>query len=140
MAKCVTFLSAATAGLLLAAGAASAQSFPAAIIGQWTIRANNTQPFTFSVQAQSSDTPCAQITGLFGAPNDPIIGYYCPLTGVVSFLRNSAQTGATYQVFSGQVSWKGTGGAPTRMAGSFTNYAGSGDTGAYGFTASLPHQ
>jgi hypothetical protein len=123
---------AAAAFMLLSAGGALAQSYPTGITGTWTIRANNTELFTFAVDTQSTDAPCAAITGTMGAPNDTIAGYYCPATGGVSFLRNSAQTGATYQVFTGQLSWTG---AKTYMNGTFTNYAGSGNTGAYGFTA-----
>ena len=93
--------------LLCAGGAMAAQTYPASVVGTWTIRANDTLPFTVSVSAQSSDAPCAAITGLMGAPNDTIAGYYCPATGGVSFLRNSAQSGATYQVFTGQLSWAG---------------------------------
>jgi hypothetical protein len=129
-----TFLrsAAAAAFTLLSAGAAMAQTYPTSVVGVWTIRANDTQPFTVTVSSQSSDSPCALLGGTMGAPNDTIVGFYCPATGMISFLRNSAQTGATYQVFSGALSWTG---AKTYMTGTFTNYSGSGDTGAYGFTA-----
>jgi hypothetical protein len=104
-------------------------------VGTWTIRANDTAPFTFTVSSQSSDAPCALIGGLMGAPNDTIVGYYCPATGSVSFLRNSSSTGATYQVFTGELSYTGT---TTYMTGSFSNFAGGNDTGSFGFTASAP--
>ena len=138
MNKSLSLLSAAAIGTLLSAGAASAQTFPTSVVGQWTIRANDTGLFTFTVQQQSSDSPCAQITGIMGAPNDTIAGYYCPATGQVSFLRNSSDSGATYQVFTGQTSWAGSGDVPTQMAGDFTNYAGGDNTGAFSFTATLP--
>jgi hypothetical protein len=70
-----------------------------------------------------------------GAPNDTIVGYYCPSTGQVSFLRNSANTGATYQVFTGQLSWVGS---ATYMTGNFSNYAGGNNTGAFSFSAQYP--
>jgi hypothetical protein len=125
-------IAAAAAMTTFVAGAAMAQSYPESIVGTWTIRANDTLPFTFTVSSQSSDAPCAVISGLMGAPNDTIAGYYCPATGEVSFLRNSSNTGATYQVFTGNLSW--TGGS-SYMTGSFSNFAGGNDTGAYGFTA-----
>ena len=138
MNKYLALLSAAAIGTLLTAGAALAQTYPTSVVGQWTIRANDTQPFTFTVQQQSSDSPCAQITGIMGAPNDAIAGYYCPATGQVSFLRNSSNTGATYQVFTGQTSWAGSGDVQTQMTGNFSNYAGGDDTGAFSFMAALP--
>lgn len=135
MKKALLGLAAVTAITLAAGGAAVAQTYPTSVVGTWTIRANDTLPFTFSVSSQSSDTPCARINGLMGAPNDPIVGYYCPATGSVSFLRDSSNTGATYQVFTGQLSWTGT---KSYMTGSFSNFSGGNDTGSYGFTASAP--
>jgi len=127
-------ISAATAITTFAAGTAMAQAYPASIVGTWTIRANDTLPFTFTVSSQSTDSPCALISGLMGAPNDAIVGYYCPATGQVSFLRNSSNTGATYQVFTGQLSWSESN---TYMTGTFSNFAGGPDTGSYGFAASI---
>ena len=135
MKKTFQSLAAAAAITLIAGGAAMAQTYPTGIVGTWTIRANDTAPFTFTVSSQSSDAPCAAISGLMGAPNDTIAGYYCPATGGVSFLRNSASTGATYQVFTGELSWTSTN---TYMTGSFSNFAGGNDTGSYGFTAYAP--
>ena len=128
-----TFLAAAASMTLLTGGAAIAQTYPTSIVGTWTIRANDTQPFTFSVSSQSSDSPCALIGGLMGGSGDTITGYYCAATGAVSFLRNSGQSGATYQVFTGNLSWTG---ANTYMTGSFSNFAGGDNTGSFGFTAS----
>jgi hypothetical protein len=132
MKKALQTLAAAAVITLIAGGAAMAQTYPTSIVGTWTIRANDTLPFTFTVSSQSSDTPCAAISGLMGAPNDTITGYYCPATGGVSFLRNSSNTGATYQVFTGALSWTGS---KTHMTGSFSNFAGGNDTGSYGFAA-----
>jgi hypothetical protein len=135
MKKTFQTIAAAAAMTLFAGGAAMAQAYPTSIVGTWTIRANNTQPFTFTVSSQSSDAPCALIGGLMGAPNDTIVGYYCPATGSVSFLRNSSNTGATYQVFTGALSWTGSN---TYMTGSFSNFSGGNDTGSFGFTAYVP--
>jgi hypothetical protein len=126
---------AAAAAMTLFASGAMAQTYPTSVVGTWTIRANDTQPFTVTISSQSSDAPCALIGGVMGAPNDTVVGYYCPATGGVSFLRNSSSSGATYQVFTGQLSWTGT---LTYMTGSFSNFAGGNDTGSYGFTASAP--
>jgi hypothetical protein len=138
MRKYLGLLAAAGIATLGSTGAALAQAYPANVVGEWSIRANDTQLFTFTVQQESSDTPCALITGIMGAPNDPITGYYCPATGAVSFLRNSANTGATYQVFTGQVSWAGSSSVNTQLTGNFTNYAGGNNNGAFSFAATLP--
>ncbi len=122
---------------LLSAGSALAQSYPANVLGSWSIRANNTGVFTFTVSTESSDAPCAYITGVLGDTNDGIAGYYCPATGQVSFLRNSVSGGGTYQVYTGQLSWAGNSDIETQMTGSFTNYGGT-NTGAFAFTAALP--
>jgi hypothetical protein len=123
----------------MAAGAAQAQSYPTSLVGTWTILANNTQPFTFTVQAQSSGSPCAQITGVLGATNDTLLGYYCPATGVVSFERNASATGVTFQVYNGALS---TEGSTLYMTGNFSNYDNvddnGNDVGAYSFEATIP--
>jgi hypothetical protein len=134
MKKLLALLAASSITTVMSAGAAMAQSYPASVVGTWTIVANDTQAFTFTVQSQSSDSPCAQITGVIGAPNDGLAGYYCPATGAVSFLRNSSNSGATYQVYNGQLSFAGT---ETYLTGSFTNYGGN-NTGAFSFSAQLP--
>jgi hypothetical protein len=72
MRKFLTLCSAAGIASLIAAGSALAAAYPTSVLGTWTIRANDTQPFTFTVQTQSSDAPCAVITGVLGAPNDTI--------------------------------------------------------------------
>jgi hypothetical protein len=139
MKKFLALLSASGIAAVLASGAAQAQSYPASVVGTWTILANNTQPFTLTVQAQSSDAPCAQITGVLGATNDTLLGYYCPTTGAVSFERNSSQTGVTFQVYTGSLSW---GSGTPQMTGSFANYDdvdnNGNDVGAYSFAATRP--
>jgi hypothetical protein len=134
MKKLLTLLSASGVATLITAGSALAQAFPTTVVGTWTIRANDTLPFTFTVQSESSDSPCALINGVIGGP-DALVGYYCPATGAVSFLRNSANTGATFQVFTGQVSWVGS---QTQMTGNFSNYAGGNNNGAFSFSAQYP--
>ncbi len=138
MNKITALICASGVASLITAGSALAQAYPTSVVGTWNIRANDTLLFTFTVEKQSSDSPCAQITGVLGAPNDPIVGYYCPTTGLVSFERNSANTGATFQVYTGQLSWAKSGKPYTQMTGNFSNYGGGDDTGAFAFTADLP--
>jgi hypothetical protein len=139
MKKFLALLCASGIAAVLTAGAASAQPYPASLVGTWTILANNTQSFTFTVQSQSSDSPCAQIIGVLGATNDQLFGYYCPATGAISFERNASNTDVTFQVYTGSLSWSGT---TTQMTGSFANYDdvdnNGNDVGAYAFAATLP--
>jgi hypothetical protein len=140
MKKFFALLCASGIATVMAGGAAFAQSYPASLVGTWTIVANNTQPFSFTVQAQSSDSPCAQITGVLGDSNDILLGYYCPATGVVSFERNASDSDVTFQVYSGALS---TTGSTLYMTGSFANYDdvdnNGNDVGAYSFSATLPN-
>ncbi len=138
MKKLLALLAASGIATVITAGAALAQSpYPASVVGTWLIVANNTKQFTFTVQSQSTDSPCAQIAGILPAPsgtNDTILGYYCPATGGLSFERNASTTGATFQVFTGNVSSTGS---TTQFTGTFTNYAGAPNTGAFPFSASI---
>jgi len=137
MKKLLNLLAASSIATVITAGAAFAQSYPTSIVGTWTIIANNTHDFKFTVQTQSSDSHCAQITGTFST--DSLLGYYCPATGLVSIERNASNSGVTFQVYTGSLS---TTGSTLRMTGSFANYDNvdnnGNDVGAYAFTATLP--
>lgn len=131
MKKLLTLLSASGVATLITASSALAQAFPTTLVGTWSVRANNTD-LTLIVQSQSSDSPCAQITGTMGGSTGPIVGYYCPATGVVSFLLNSGSGGATYQVYFGQASSPGS---QTQITGNFTSFDGGNGNGAFSFSA-----
>ena len=131
----LTLLSAAGLVTLLTAG--SALAYPTTIIGTWVLRANNTQSIAINVGTQGSVGTCPQITGTLGGnlgAQDPIIGYYCPATGQLSFLRNSAGTGATYQVYNGQVSAVSSQ-LDEQMTGNFLSFGGGAANGAFSFWA-----
>ena len=55
-------------------------------------------------------------------------------TDGVSFPHNSSNTGATYQVFTGELSWADS---EPYMTGNFTNYAGGNNTGVFSFSAHI---
>jgi hypothetical protein len=134
MKKLLTLLSASGVATLITASSALAQAFPTTLVGTWSVRANNTD-LTLTVQSQSSDSPCAQITGTLYGSAGPIVGYYCPATGLVSFELNAGSAGATYQVYFGQASWAGT---ETEITGNFTSYDGGNGNGAFSFSAQNP--
>jgi hypothetical protein len=135
MKKLPSLLAASGAASVIAAGSAMAQAYPASVTGNWTILANNTQAFTITINTQSTDSPCALLNGTFPSTADSLVGYYCPATGAVSFLRNSGNTNATFQVFTGSLS---SAGAQNQMTGSFTNYSGGNNVGAFSFSAVAP--
>jgi hypothetical protein len=132
MNKFLTRLAAAGFATLLTAGSALAQAYPTSVIDNWGMRANNTL-LSLNITNQSSDSPCAQITGTLGS--NPIVGYYCPASGLIGFEVNSVSNGATFQVYSGQMSYASEGTYPTQMTGNFSAYEGGNNTGAYSFWA-----
>jgi hypothetical protein len=132
-------LAAVAGASLLAAGPALANSYPSTVVGTWVLRANNTQEIGITIDNQGSVGVCNQISGILGAnggPQDKVVGYYCPATGQISFLRNAAGTGVTYQVFTGQLSAAGQ--FEPQMTGSFLSFGGGSNNGAFSFWAENP--
>ncbi len=132
-----TLLSGVSLAMLCGAAPALAQDFPPTLIGTWVMRANNSQFIAVNVNNQGTTGTCPRITGTLGPNNtagDPVVGYYCPATGLVSFLRTSANTGATFQVFTGQLTELSTT-LEEQLMGTFLSFAGGNNNGAFSFTA-----
>ena len=131
--KTQVFLCAAAA-LVSSVGAASAASpWPASVVGAWPMAANQST-LTLTITSQTGATTCMNIKGtLVDSVNGPsnIVGYYCPDSGKISFLRNSTTTGLTFQAFTGNLSYPGT---TTYMAGVFEQ-EGQPTPGEYDFFA-----
>jgi hypothetical protein len=134
----LTLLAAVAGASLLAAGPALA--YPSEAVGTWPLRADNTQALNLIILKQGSVGACPQISGVLGPYGEPgpdtVVGYYCPATGQISFLRNAAGTGATYQVFTGQLSAAGQ--FVPQMTGSFLSFDGGNNNGAFSFWANNP--
>jgi hypothetical protein len=61
-----------------------------------------------------------------------IEGFYCPLSGRISFLRKNVQTNDTFQVFTGNLSMAAS---TNYMGGTFLQESGAGLVGEYNFSA-----
>ena len=81
--------------------------------------AANQSSLVLTIKKESGTTICRDITGtLVDTVNGPsnIVGFYCPFSGRISFLRNSTSNGLTFQVFTGNLSYPGS---STYMSGVF---------------------
>lgn len=106
---------------------ALADGWPVSVLGNWSVLANQS-PGILSITSQGAVGNCRAITGtIFGG--NPIAGFYCPFSGRIHFLRNSA--GATFQDYTGNVSQTGL---TLHMGGTFASDLGS--FGEYSFQGS----
>ncbi len=107
------------------ANTALADGWPLSVLGNWSVLANQSAG-TLSITSQGSIGDCRPITGtIFG---NSIVGFYCPFSGRIHFLRNSGTT--TFQDYTGNVSQAGLtlhmGGIFASDLGSFGEYSFSG--------------
>lgn len=117
-------------GLLWAGMAAAAP--PASVTGTWSIIGNQTAG-PLKITQSAAATHCQPIRGTIYT-SDAVLGYYCPATGRIAFIRKNAAGTVTQ-------AWVGNVGAvapnqPNRMGGTFHALdagAGSGDLGEYNF-------
>lgn len=113
--------------LLLLSQAASA-GFLASVVGTWNVRANQSVG-TMNITFQSATGACRKISGdILGLP---MVGFYCPATGRIQFLRNNLVR-TTFQVYSANLSF--TSASTNYMSGSFSSFDTS--LGEYSFYAS----
>ena len=116
---------------LLWAGMATAAP-PASVTGTWSVIGNQT-PGSLKITQGTAPTQCQPFRGTIYT-SDAVLGYYCPATGRIAFLRMNASGTVTQ-------AWVGNVGAvapqqPNRMGGTFhalNTGAGSGDLGEYNF-------
>jgi opacity protein-like surface antigen len=116
-----TLLVAGAALAVFAAAAARAAPPPSVGGTTWTVQANRAAAQLVITQqggpGDTAGTECPQIFGTIGA--DPIYGWYCWDVGRIHFLHNNPASGATYRVFTGNVS-DDVIGQPTYMGGTVT--------------------
>ncbi|HTZ71582.1 MAG TPA: hypothetical protein VMB71_13085 [Acetobacteraceae bacterium] len=126
----------AASALSLAATAANAASpWPANVVGTWNADANQ-HSLSIKVTSQASSGECRQLAGSItdtgtGATGG-LLGFYCPSTGRISFLRTTSGSNAAFQNYSGNVAMKGR---ARLMAGVFSENATPVFVGEYGFYA-----
>ncbi len=134
----VKLLSAASVTSLLATGSALA-AFPASILGNYEVRANNSINILMNITSQGTVGSCPQILGTFGdngGVQNALTGYYCPASGEFSFLR-VAGNGLTSQVYSGNATViVSTPSNYNNVAGSFESFSGGVGNGAFSFSGS----
>lgn len=100
---------------------ASADGWPASVVGNWNVRANNSVGI-LSITSQGLVGQCRPISGaIFG---NPIQGFYCPASGRIHFLRKIAATNDTIQDYTANLSQDS---GIDYMGGTFAS-----DGGAYG--------
>ena len=98
----------------------------------------NQSALVLRISTQAAGSGCVAITGTItdlasGGQSNNIQGFYCPLSGRVSFLRKNVQTNDTFQTYVGNLSMAG---AKNYMGGTFLQEDVSGSLGEYNFQAS----
>ena len=114
MSRVLQALAMGVAILLCESGSAWA-AFPDSVTGTWNAILNQTST-TIVINSQSTTGKCREISGTIQSTN--INGFYCPATGRIFFLRKSATTNDTFQVYSGNLAQDA---AVDRMAGTFAD-------------------
>jgi hypothetical protein len=114
-------------GLLLLSQTASA-GFLASVVGTWNVQANQSVG-TMNITFQAATGACRKISGdILGLP---MVGFYCPATGRIQFLRNNLSK-TTFQTYSANLSFASA--SKNYMSGSFSSFDTS--LGEYSFYAS----
>lgn len=108
-------------GALTAANPASATgNWPASVVGTWSSEANVDTSITITISSQGTAGQCRAIRGKLVDPatsaNDVIVGFYCPASGRIAFLRHIGTTNAVFQAWSGNLSQTHS---PQLMGGTF---------------------
>ena len=92
-------LALAALALACAAGPALA-AFPKSVVGTWNMVANQTE-LILVISTQGATGVCRLITGTLTPAATNIQGFYCPSSGIISFLRKDPVNNDTFQVFKG---------------------------------------
>jgi hypothetical protein len=129
-------LLAACAAVGLGSGSAHANGWPTSVVGSWKVQANQSG-LVLRISSQANGSGCVVIGGTITDVNPPgqsnnIEGFYCPLSGRISFLRKNVQTNDTFQVFTGNLSMAAS---TNYMGGTFLQESGAGLVGEYNFSA-----
>ena len=110
---------------------AFADGWPANIEGEWNVVANQTSGI-MTISQSGDPGQCSPIKGqIIGAP---LLGFYCPASGRITFHRFSDFSGKkeAYQFYAGNLAWEQAG-QPMHMAGSFATRSDLENPGEYSF-------
>ena len=85
----------ACAAIGLGTGSAHANGWPTSVVGSWNVQANQSA-LVLRISTQAAGSGCVAITGTItdlasGGQSNNIQGFFCPLSGRVSFLRKNVQ-------------------------------------------------
>ena len=110
-----------------ATGAQAAPAWPASIVGNWS-GISNQSPIVVTVSSQASGGKCDNISGTIqdvnGGFTGSMIGFYCPSSGAVQFLRYPSGSNVPFQVYNGNLSQtKPPRGEAILMGGVFSQYS-----------------
>jgi hypothetical protein len=126
------------AGLAGASSVSAAPVWPTNIVGTWSGLSNLSQ-IVLTVSQQTAGGKCQSISGSIqdvatGAVGN-MLGYYCPGSGAVEFLRYPTGSNVAFQVYAGSLSQKpAPKGSGLLMGGTFGQYSPSyGPVGQYSF-------
>jgi hypothetical protein len=124
-------------GLLLIAGAALADSWPASVEGTWTVIGSNDEgSLVITQDAGTKSSLSKPIRGVI-YKKDNIEGFYNPSSGRIFFARYRGKTIQVIQIWSGNLSQLITG-KPYRIGGMLSVFKSGGlggSLGEYNFSA-----
>jgi hypothetical protein len=126
------------AGCAAASGASAATAvWPTSIVGTWKGMSNQTA-ITLTITSQTAGGKCQLIAGTLtnvGGGANNILGYYCPSSGNVEFLREPLNSNQAYQVYNASVNQNHAGAPHLMIAGTFGQYSlAYGPLGQYSFS------
>ncbi len=122
------------------AASAATPVWPTNIVGTWTGQSNLSQ-IVLTVSSQGSGGKCVSISGtvkdVATAAVGNMLGYYCPSSGAVEFLRYPTSSNVAFQVYAASLSQKPVpkGVHGLLMGGTFGQYSLTyGPLGQYSFS------
>ena len=125
-------------GCAAATVASAVPRWPGNVVGTWK-GISNQSPIVLTVSSQAAgtnlcDTIMGTIEDVNGGFTGNMIGFYCPSSGAVEFMRYPSGSNVPYQVYSGNLSQANHPQAAL-MAGSFGQYSTAyGPLGQYAFS------
>lgn len=121
-------------GSLMWGGIALADGWPASVANtNWGATVNGTTGLLRIASQESGTCKCCAIEGtILAAPDNAIQGFYCPGSGLISFVRKRATGGIPFQFYSGNVSMAVNPLSPVLLIGGTVTLWSSGTPGNLG--------
>jgi hypothetical protein len=120
-------------GMVAVISSANAEPWPPSVVGVWDVYANQNH-LTMTIRTEGSTGDCrpigGQIQNVGSAEAEDIRGFYCPMSGRISFLRVTPSNGNVFQTWTGNLSDPGT---RVLIGGTFVAFGAN--NGEYSFYA-----